>query len=169
MEIFTKDKLDDILFFDALIYNGDRHLSNFGMIINNDTLEILRPAPIFDNGFSVINYLMESELDNIDEALKDKKSFFGYSFDEQLSASVQKRHYDGLKKLSTFTFTRHPEFNLDEKWLVAIEKHIQKRANKALDYLIRNGIDRDITCEHTNAQQQKFRINPRTGRREIIE
>lgn len=137
-KIFTKDKLDDILFFDALIYNADRHLSNFGMIINNDTLEILRPAPIFDNGFSMINYLMESELDNIDKALKDKKSFFGYNFDEQLSASVQKRHYDGLKKLSAFTFTRHKEFNLDEKWLVEVEKHIQKRANLAIDYLLKN-------------------------------
>lgn len=145
-KIFTKDKLDDILFFDALIYNADRHLSNFGMIINNDTLEILRPAPIFDNGFSMINYLMESELDNIDKALKDKKSFFDYNFDEQLSASVQKRHYDGLKKLSAFTFTRHKEFNLDEKWLVEVEKHIQKRANLAIDYLLKNYPELNQNC-----------------------
>lgn len=159
-KIFTKEKLNDMLLFDAIIYNTDRHLSNFGIIIDNDTLQILRPAPLFDNGRSIMNFLTETELENIDETLEKEKSFFEYSFDEQLSASVQKRHYDGLKKLSTFTFTRHPEFNLDEKWLVAIEKHIQKRANKALDYLLRNnqnqlldnlakelGIDRNETTE----------------------
>lgn len=145
-KIFTKNKLDDMLFFDALIYNTDRHLSNFGMIVDNDTLEILRPAPIFDNGRSMMNFLTQSDISDIDKALAGQTSFFGYFFDEQLKASVQKRHYDGLKRLSNFKFVRHTRFNLDEKWLVAIEKHMQKRANLAIDYLAKSYPELNQDC-----------------------
>lgn len=134
-KIYSKEKLKDLLVFDALIYNLDRHLGNFGMIVNNDNLEIIKPAPIFDNGFSMINYLTESELDNIDAVLSNKVSFFGYSFDAQLFLNIEKRHLKNLKKLSNFEFTRHDKFNLEEKWLKAIEKHIQKRANFVINCL----------------------------------
>lgn len=134
-KIYSKEKLKDLLVFDAFIYNLDRHLGNFGMIVNNDTLEIIKPAPIFDNGFSMINYLTESELDNIDAVLSNKVSFFGYSFDAQLFLNIEKRHLKNLKKLSNFEFTRHDKFNLEEKWLKAIEKHIQKKANFMINCL----------------------------------
>lgn len=134
-KIYSKEKLKDLLVFDAFIYNLDRHLGNFGMLVNNDTLEIIKPAPIFDNGFSMINYLTESELDNIDAVLSNKVSFFGYSFDAQLFLNIEKRHLKNLKKLSNFEFIRHDKFNLEEKWLKAIEKHIQKRANFVINCL----------------------------------
>ena len=119
-KIYTDKKLKDMLLFDAIIYNSDRHLGNFGMLINNDSLEIIKPAPIFDNGFSIMKFLMETELSNIENAFKDKCSFFGYNFDEQLLLSVEKRHL---------------EFNLDEVWLQSIENHIRKRAEKVINYL----------------------------------
>lgn len=134
-KIYGKEKLKDLLVFDAFIYNLDRHLGNFGMIVNNDNLEIIKPAPIFDNGFSMINYLTESEFDNIDAVLSNKVSFFGYSFEAQLFLNIEKRHLKNLKKLSNFEFTRHDKFNLEEKWLKAIEKHIQKKANFMINCL----------------------------------
>ncbi|NFH70443.1 hypothetical protein FDC35_14065 [Clostridium botulinum] len=41
--VSEKDKLqlNDMLVFDFIIENWDRHLSNFGMLINNDTQKIL--------------------------------------------------------------------------------------------------------------------------------
>lgn len=105
------------------------------MLINNDSLEIIKPAPIFDNGFSIMKFLMETELSNIENAFKDKCSFFGYNFDEQLLLSAEKRHLESLKNLSQFEFIRHSEFNLDEVWLQSIENHIRKRAEKVINYL----------------------------------
>lgn len=107
----------------------------FGMLINNNSLEIIKPAPIFDNGFSIMKFLMETELSNIENAFKDKCSFFGYNFDEQLLLSAEKRHLESLKNLSQFEFIRHSEFNLDEVWLQSIENHIRKRAEKVINYL----------------------------------
>ena len=79
---------------------------------------------------------METELSNIENAFKDKCSFFGYNFNEQLLLlSAEKRHLESLKNLSQFEFIRYSEFNLDEVWLQSIENHIRKRAEKVINYL----------------------------------
>ncbi|TNB54441.1 transcriptional regulator, partial [Campylobacter helveticus] len=45
-KIYGEEKLQDLLVFDALIMNPDRHLGNFGMIVDNNTGKLLRVAPI---------------------------------------------------------------------------------------------------------------------------
>ena len=42
-----------MMVFDALIYNTDRHLTNFGVLRNSRTGELLDMAPVFDNGRSL--------------------------------------------------------------------------------------------------------------------
>ena len=44
----------DMMVYDAVIGNRDRHLGNFGYLVDNDTGEFLRPAPLFDNGRSIL-------------------------------------------------------------------------------------------------------------------
>jgi len=64
------DAVRDILVFDALIYNEDRHFGNFGLLRNNHTGEIVAPAPIFDNGISLFNLAMKEDFANLDEYAK---------------------------------------------------------------------------------------------------
>ena len=45
--------LDRMITFDYLIGNSDRHLGNFGLIRDPDTLEYTGVAPLFDNGASM--------------------------------------------------------------------------------------------------------------------
>lgn len=45
-------ELDEMLIFDHLIHNTDRHEKNFGFICDPDTLQIRKFAPLFDNGSS---------------------------------------------------------------------------------------------------------------------
>ena len=132
-EFYAPKKLQDLMLFDALIYNTDRHLGNFGMIIDNNTNELLRPAPIFDNGYSMMNFLTLDELKNIKNSKIEKISSFGYSFDEQIKEAVQTRHIPNLTKLTQLKFKRHKEFNLSDEWLEPIEKHIQERAKFAIE------------------------------------
>ena len=131
MKVYGKEPLQDLLLFDALINNIDRHLGNFGMIIDNDTNQFIQPAPIFDNGLSFLNLITQDELNNIEEALI--KNNYNYSalkisFDEQLKFAGQKRHIPLLKKLADFNFIRHSKYNLPENWLVAAEQFVQKRS-----------------------------------------
>ena len=57
-----KNDLADMLILDAIIRNTDRHLGNFGFLVDNHTNQLLRPAPVFDNGLSLYCYVMEQPL-----------------------------------------------------------------------------------------------------------
>ena len=156
---YTLEKLQDLLVFDAIIINKDRHQNNFGMIVDNNTGKILRPAPIFDNGFSMINFLIADELKDIENSKMDKISKMDLSFDQQLKIFVQDRHASALEKLQSFTFTRHPKYNLGEEWLQPIEKYINKRATMALEF-----INEKTKENHQDLEETKTRHRKRKGR-----
>jgi len=119
----------DMLVFDALIYNEDRHFGNFGLLRNNHTGEIVAPAPIFDNGISLFNYAMPDDYLNLDEYAKTRSPVYrGTNFDGICGSFITTRQTEKLRKVLNFSFKRHPKTNLPEKHLDAIEKHLRKRA-----------------------------------------
>ena len=59
----AREKVENMYILDFLIMNEDRHLNNFGIIRDVNTLKWLDVAPIFDNGQSLnIEYYDEDEL-----------------------------------------------------------------------------------------------------------
>ena len=59
----AREKIENMFILDFLIMNEDRHLNNFGIIRDVNTLKWLDVVPIFDNGQSLnIEYYDESEL-----------------------------------------------------------------------------------------------------------
>lgn len=136
ISIYGAEAYADVMLFDAIICNSDRHLGNFGMMVDNKTGDFIKPAPIFDNGLSLINTLTQDELANIKEAMKAKESYLGYTFDKQAKRYTQPRHIKNLRNLQNFKFKRHEKYNLDEKWLCAIEKYISKRAQEIIKQML---------------------------------
>lgn len=130
-EIMGREKIEDLMLFDSLIFNEDRHLGNYGMIVNNNTGEILRTAPIFDNGNSLFMLFNEvGEGKNI-----YAKHRVGVSFDTLSKIYVTKRHYEGLERLKNFSFKRHSKYNLPENLIKRAENFIQERAKISLKHL----------------------------------
>ncbi len=61
--INAREKVENMFILDFLIMNEDRHLNNFGIIRNVNTLKWMDVAPIFDNGQSSnIEYYDEDEV-----------------------------------------------------------------------------------------------------------
>lgn len=59
----ARTKLENMYILDFLILNEDRHLNNFGIVRDVNTLKWVDVAPIFDNGQSLkIEYYNEEEL-----------------------------------------------------------------------------------------------------------
>ena len=130
-----KDFYDDLcsmLVFDAVIYNEDRHFGNFGVLRDNHTGNIIKPAPIFDNGLSLFNFAMADDLENLSEYAKTRTPPYGVSFDDVCKAVMSSKQKTQLRRLLNFTFTRHPSINLPEERLTAIEAQIQKRARELM-------------------------------------
>ena len=131
--ILDDDRFLEIFLFDALVFNVDRHLGNFGYLIDNDTNEIIDVAPIFDNGYGLMPHLevsARSAADNyyaIRNYLRDKRPalFHGWlDFPYQLGESM----LDRLAALDRFRFKKHRHYNWTDERRVVLSGFLQKRA-----------------------------------------
>lgn len=123
----------DMLVFDALIYNEDRHFGNFGLIVDNKTNEPCTFAPIFDNGLSLFNYAMIDDLENIEEYAKTRSSSYGVPFENIVREFITPRQKTKLRKMIGFKFEQDGNYNLPSKRMRIIEKHLQTRITELLN------------------------------------
>jgi hypothetical protein len=127
--------LDDMLVFDALIFNTDRHFGNFGFLVDTMTNRITAPAPLFDHGNSLFSL---ASLDSFDS----EKKLSEYSstlvpcvyenFLEEARKVLSYRHTTMLRHLIAFKFIRHSRYNLPAQRLKRIEVQIHTVAKKLL-------------------------------------
>lgn len=128
--------LHEMLVFDAVICNVDRHFGNFGVMVDNRTNTVVSPAPLFDHGNSLFNFA-GMDVWTSDAALEDYIETLAPSvYDDFLgtaSAVLTPELREKLRHLLTFRFKKHSRYNLPEKRLRMIEKQVQKRARILLD------------------------------------
>ena len=122
-----------MMLFDSIIANQDRHLGNWGVLVDNDTGEFLKVAPIFDNGFSLFYGASNADLQSSHHAdYKNSLRCKYLSLDDQARLFVGKRHLPSLRKLLEFRFERHPKYNIAEETLQLMEAFVRERAQKTL-------------------------------------
>ncbi len=138
MGVDVYNEFVDMLIFDALIYNEDRHFGNFGMMVDNKTNKPYAFAPIFDNGISLFNYAMQDDIDNLDAYARTRSSAYGVPFDNIVREFITPRQKEKLCKMIGFKFCRDRNYNLPAKRLKAIEKYLQIRVREMLDMPIKN-------------------------------
>ena len=128
--------LYDMLVFDAIICNTDRHFGNFGFLVDNTTNQISGPAPLFDHGNSLFNYAGRDDLES-EQTLSDYadtlvpcvyNDFIGTA-----KSVLTQTHRNGLRRLLNFKFKRHSRYNLPADRLRLIEKQVQSRARTLLE------------------------------------
>lgn len=127
--------LGDMIILDALICNVDRHYGNFGFLIDNQTNQIVAPAPLFDHGNSLFNFAGQDAWES-DSALEEYIDTLQPSvyddFIETAKAWMTPEHREQLRHMLQFRFKKHSRYNLPDKRLRMIEKQIQKRSRLLL-------------------------------------
>ncbi|MBQ9318710.1 MAG: hypothetical protein IJR82_03690 [Bacilli bacterium] len=97
----VREKIENMYILDFLIMNEDRHLNNFGIIRNVNTLKWIDVAPIFDNGQSLnIDYYDEDELHISDE---------GRFFYEVIPFDEIIKHIKSIKRIAIDKLNDLPE------------------------------------------------------------
>lgn len=128
--------LHEMLVFDAVICNVDRHFGNFGVMVDNRTNTVVSPAPLFDHGNSLFNFA-GMDVWTSDAALEEYIETLAPSvYDDFLGTAksvLTPELREKLRHLLTFRFKKHPRYNLPAKRLRMIEKQVQKRARVLLD------------------------------------
>lgn len=126
----------DMIVFDAVVCNTDRHYGNFGFLVDNETNQIAAPAPLFDHGNALFNlagmacWMDEKELEEYIAALQPAV------YDDFIGTAKElmgERQREQLRHLLTFQFNPHHTYNLPARRRKMIEKQIQKRARQLLD------------------------------------
>ena len=127
------DAFTDMLIFDALIYNEDRHFGNFGLMVDNRTNEPCAYAPLFDHGISLFNYAMQDDLADLDAYARTRFSSYGVPFEKIVVEFIAPRHREQLRWMIGFRFENGSKYHLPAKRLLAIEKRLQKRVQILLE------------------------------------
>lgn len=127
------NKFVDMLIFDAVIFNSDRHLGNFGLLVDSRTNEVKSFAPIFDNGMSLFNFAMPDEIADLEKYSKTRAPALAKSHEYIAQTYMTDRQRAKLRKLINVKFKLHPRYNLPKERLAAIEKFLQARVRELLD------------------------------------
>lgn len=128
------DEFADMMIFDALICNTDRHAGNYGLLVDNKTNKPIKFAPIFDNGLSLFNYAMADDLADVDSYAKTRyPAYDAVSYEEIVKAFISDRQKAQLRKLINFKFKKHSKYNLPSERLKIIEGFIQRRVQSFLE------------------------------------
>lgn len=128
------DEFADMMIFDALICNTDRHAGNYGLLVDNKTNQPIKFAPIFDNGLSLFNYAMADDLADVDGYAKTRfPAYDAVSYEEIVKAFISERQKAQLRKLINFKFKKHSRYNLPNERLKIIEGFLQRRVQAFLE------------------------------------
>lgn len=122
-----------MMVLDALILNIDRHLGNFGFLIDNETQTPLRMAPVFDNNRSMLFNLSDERFMAEDmETLIDIFPRFEGEFNLNAHAMLNDSIKNDLKNLRDFSFQKNERYNWPDARLRKYEAFIVSQIDKIL-------------------------------------
>ncbi len=127
--------LDDMIVFDAIICNTDRHFGNFGVMVDNRNNEIAGPAPLFDHGNSLFSFAGRDDLESCEALDRYAETLVPCVYDDFIGtakAVLSARHRESLCHLLNFRFRRHSRYNLPNKRLKVIEEIVRTRARRIM-------------------------------------
>lgn len=157
-DVLNDPRFADIFFFDAVVFNTDRHTGNFGFLVDNDINEISGIAPIFDNGYSLFSRAISDPGKRGDE-FHDLRLFLDHNrpklYDDWLGfpTGVTDEMIDRIKGLEKFEFKPHPEFVMPNNRLEVSQYFLQNRIAKIVEY----GAKAD---KYLKIRASSVRINP---------
>ncbi len=138
-EVLSDPRFADIFFFDAVVFNTDRHTGNFGFLVDNDANEISGIAPIFDNGYSLFSRAVSKPGKKGNE-FRDLRLFLDHKepklYKDWLGfpTGVTDEMIDRLKGMGKFEFSPHPEFIMPHNRLELTLHFLQNRIAKIIKY-----------------------------------
>ena len=99
--IGSEDAFRRMMILDAIILNTDRHLDNFGVLFDTDTMQAKTMAPVFDNNRSLLFDLDADQLDHAERYIARLTPRLGSDFNLTMSSNlttrllknIRQRHY----------------------------------------------------------------------------
>ena len=128
--------LNEMIVFDAIVYNTDRHFGNFGVLVDSKTNEVIAPAPLFDHGNALFSLVGKDALQSEESFEKYAKTLLPCVYDDfvaEAKSVITHEQRNRIRRLLDFRLKRHSRYNLSPERLALIEKQVSKRVKEILD------------------------------------
>lgn len=126
--------ISEMFIADSIMFNEDRHLGNFGFLVDNNSGKIIGTAPLYDHNISLLCYAMRDDFNNINNYIKanNKGPRLGSDFitvaKELITPDIKKK----LINMHGFTLKKHPRYNLPD-WRI---EQLNKLINKQIELIL---------------------------------
>ena len=130
------DALNEMIVFDAVICNTDRHFGNFGFLVDSHANRIVAPAPLFDHGNSLFSLAPLDAFESLSALRKYMRTLQPRVYDDFINEAktvITHTQRNSLRKLLDFKFKRNPRHNWGPKRLAMVEQMVSERAMEILD------------------------------------
>ena len=117
---------------DAITLNPDRHYGNFGFLFDNQTMEIIGMAPVFDNNRALFPELDEDALAAPDWYIDHCRPKLGRDFIITARGLMTDEIRADLEKLKDFQFENHPRIPISENRLELLSRLVQRQISLIL-------------------------------------
>ena len=118
---------------DAVILNPDRHYGNFGVLFDNDTMQVLGMAPVFDNNRALLPGLDDYQLREPAWHIRRCQSKLGRDFLTNARGLLTDEIRADLGGLRTFQFSQHPGISASQPRLDALSTIVRNRIRMVLE------------------------------------
>ena len=127
--------LNEMLVFDAVICNTDRHFGNFGFLVDSHSNKIVAPAPLFDHGNSLFSLAPVDAFESIAAMRKYRRTLLPRVYDDfigETKAVITRKQRNVLRRLLDFRFKRNPRHNWSVQRLTMVERMVSEQAKELL-------------------------------------
>ena len=117
---------------DGLILNTDRHMGNFGVLFDTETLEIQKKAPVFDHNRSLLFDRDADQLRDMDFCLRHCVPRLGTDFIATARGMLTPDIRRDLEALRGFQFAQHPALPIAQDRLDGLNAIVQHQLERIL-------------------------------------
>lgn len=130
--IGSGDAFRRMCILDALILNVDRHSGNFGVLYDNDTLQVQKMAPVFDNNRGLLFDLDSDQLKHPEWCIRHCAPRLGADFIATARGLLTDSIRNDLLNLNGFRFASHPDLPIDSERLDRLDQIVQSQLRSIL-------------------------------------
>ncbi len=128
--------LNEMIVFDAIIYNTDRHYGNFGVLVDSHTNKIIAPAPLFDHGNSLFHFAGEENWENeklLQEYADTLLPCVYEDFIKEARAVMDDSLRAKVRRLLNYKLSQTGRYHYSGKKIKLINSMLHKRASLLLE------------------------------------
>lgn len=128
----NEDAFRRMIVIDSLTFNVDRHAGNHGVLVDNDTLQPVTMAPVFDMNMSMLPYVERDEFQDINRKMNQYGPRIGEDFTRMGQQAVTSAIRSDMVGLKGFQFTFRGDEQFPEWRVKAMEELVNRQIEAVL-------------------------------------